>query len=283
VFMTRKGARPAAAGRGTQGANDLHFRTYACNWGYAPNFLTVGPSASSSARPISLTPRTLGPVLSVSGWAVDPDARGPAARVVAAVDGRVVAEVVPSIHRPDIAGHQGDVSFLASGFTVELRTGSIPRGGVQAVRIYGLSRSGKATELGYGEASAWGAGRPAGPAQLRLRGRRVPVVPGAVQGFADSSSLLTQVVALDIPQGTRRSAYDWLEIETRSPLQVNGFAITDGATGGDRAIVFRTLARDETTVRVLVGACSQWHGYQSRRLYLRLDRPEKIAAVRLYR
>jgi hypothetical protein len=284
VFMSRKGGPAMPTARpGRSDVRDLYFRTYPCDWGYAPNFLTVGPTASSSARPLSLTPRALGPLLSVSGWAVDPKTRSPAAKVVAVVDGRAVAEVAPATHRPDIAAHKGDVSFLASGFTAVLTPGSISRQDVQAVRIYGVSRSGEATELGYPEGSAVGVGRTPDPERLRLGERHIPIVPDAVEGFADSSSLVTQIVALDIPRGIRRSAYDWLEVETRSPLQVNGFAITDGKTGGDRGIVFRTLARGEKTVRVQVGACSQWHGYRSRRIYLRLDRPQKIAAIRLYR
>jgi hypothetical protein len=154
---------------------------------------------------------------------------------------------------------------------------------VEAVRIYGLSRSGRATELGYGPGAAFGNAGPSGPRELRLNGRRFPVVAGVIEGFADSSSLAAQVIAVELPSGTATGGYDWLEIESRSPLQANGFMLSDRATAPERAIFFKTLDRGSTKVRVLVGACSQWHGYRSGRLYLRVDRREQIAAVRLYR
>jgi hypothetical protein len=154
---------------------------------------------------------------------------------------------------------------------------------VRAVRIYGVSRSGEATELGYDDGTFWEGGRPPGPRHLRYGGRRVPVVSNAVTGFVDSSTLLTKVIALDVPRGVQRTAYDWFEVETRSPLQANSFTLTDGVNAPPRGITFRTLARGERRVRVLVGACSQWHGYESRRLYLRLERAQALAAVRLYR
>jgi hypothetical protein len=283
--MARRGvelAPPAASLK--PDTEDLYFRAYACNWGFAPNFLAVRPSVASSARPLSLTPRELSRRLYVNGWAIDTDGRGPAVEVVAAIDGEIVAQVTPSTARPDIVRRQGDRAYLASGFTLEVPPGAVPGGRVQAVRIYGLSRSGEATELGYGPGAAWGIGRSPGPQQLRREGRTFPVVAGAVEGFADSSSVTGErVVALDMPQGTDSRGYDWLEIEARSPLQENAFTLSDDPARPDRGIAFKTLARGETTVRVLVGACGQWHGYRSRRLYLLPARRAPIEAVRLYR
>jgi hypothetical protein len=289
IFMARKGAELApeaalAERLGKPDTKNLHFRTYACDWGYAPNFLEVRPGAPATARPLSLVPRELSRQLSVSGWAVDRDAGSPAVNVVAAVGGKIVAQAAPSTDRPDIMRRLRDRAYLASGFVLEVPPGSIPGARVQAVRIYGLSRSGKATELGYGPGASWGVGRPPGPRTLRLGEREVPVVEGAAEGFADSSSATGQLIfALDVPNGAQSRAYDWLEIETRSPLQANGFTLSDDPTRPDRGISFKTLARGETRVRVLVGACSQWHGYRSRRLYLIPERREPIEAVRLYR
>jgi hypothetical protein len=48
-------------------------------------------------------------------------------------------------------------------------------------------------------------------------------------------------------------------------------------------MIFKTLADKSRTVRVRVGACSQWYGYRGRRLYLQLDADQEVAAVRLYR
>jgi hypothetical protein len=51
----------------------------------------------------------------------------------------------------------------------------------------------------------------------------------------------------------------------------------------ERGISLKTLDRGERKIRVLAGACSQWHGYRSRRLYLISGSGADIKAVRLYR
>jgi hypothetical protein len=282
TFMWRKGVelRPARLANRLEGltTEDLYFRTYECDWGYAPSFLSDGPSTSPA--PLRLTAREHGQFLSVGGWAVDRTAKVPVAKVLAAVDGKVVAEVTPSAPRPDIAGHLKNDAYIDSGFAFGA---PVPRAGPREVRIYGLSHSGKAAELDYTGASPWGLGRGRGPRALLLNGRRVPVEPGAASGFVDSSSLSEKLVALDLPTGVRLDQYDWLEIETGSQLGDNRFTLTDRPTDLRRNITFRMLDHHESTVRVLVGACSQWHGYRARRLYLRIDRRQAIAAVRLYR
>jgi hypothetical protein len=283
TFMWRKGVDlPPTRGLATRvdgtTEKDLYFRTHACDWGHAPNFFTERPSTTAS--PLRLPVRDLGRLLSVSGWAVDTNAKAPVTKVLAAVGRRVVAQVTPSTPRPDVAAHLNDSAYSGSGFALGV---PLPRSGPRGVRIYGLSRSGMATELGYSESVAWGLGRPRGPRALLLDGRRVPVVTKAASGFADSSSLSQQLLALDVPAGTRLGRYDWLEVETRSLLQDTGFLLTDRLNEPLRGVFFKTLERDERVIRVLVGACSQWHGYRARRLYLGSDRRQAIEAVRLYR
>jgi hypothetical protein len=106
---------------------------------------------------------------------------------------------------------------------------------------------------------------------------------GGRTGAVDSVSSAAQVVALDAPPTARRSRYDWIEVETRSALDQDAFVLSDHPAASDRGISFATLPRGERHVRVMVGACSQWRGFRSERLYLRMERPVAIRAVRLYR
>ena len=125
------------------------------------------------------------------------------------------------------------------------------------------------------------AGTP--PRSLTLPGgRSVDVVPAAVQGYADSIGAATPALLLDRPANADR--YHWLEIEARTPLHANSFALSDRANLGNAAnsITFNTTGRGARTVRVQIGACSQWRGYRGP-LYLSMNRLEDIKAVRLLR
>ncbi len=78
--------------------------------------------------------------------------------------------------------------------------------------------------------------------------------------------------------------YGWLEVRTGEPLAQGGFELSD-RPGGDarRSITFEALDRGETTIRVKVGACSQWRGYRARTLYLTESVPQDIREIRLVR
>jgi hypothetical protein len=79
--------------------------------------------------------------------------------------------------------------------------------------------------------------------------------------------------------------FGWLEVQGTSTFKQTSFELSDRSTAGKderRTIRFRTRGGTDT-VRVEVGSCSQWHGYQSRTLYLRSDPPQPIRAVRLLR
>ena len=284
VFFARRDAHLPAGGlaAGEPDPSELYFRTYLCDWGTAPNFLTSAPSAESSSRPLLSTPRQLGRMVLINGWAVDREARAPAARVVALLDGRIVAEGAPSRNRSDVAAQLKSRRFTKSGFTLQFTAGAVPRDRLPDVRVYGVSRSGKATELVYGAGTDLGVGQPPSPKVLRLGDARLPVVPGLAEGAVDSYSMAGQVLALDVPQRVR-DGYNWLEIETGSPLNENRFSLSDHPAAPERQISFRTLDRGERTVRVQVGSCSQWHGYRSNRLYLSAERPVAIRELRFYR
>ena len=82
------------------------------------------------------------------------------------------------------------------------------------------------------------------------------------------------------------SAYGWLEVETRTPLREGRFELSDRRAVGEnpeRTIAFGALDRDKTTLRVFVGACSQWHGYEPGKLHLRSSIPQDVRGVRLLR
>jgi hypothetical protein len=258
---------------------NLHFRGQPCDWGYAPNFLVEGPRLS--ARPLRLATRELGALVSVAGWAIDPEAQTAASKVVAAIGGRVVAQNTPADYRPDIEAHLQNAAYRHSGFTLGVRLPSAME--VRSLRIYAVSRSGTATELAYAPSAAWGLGRPPGPRELRIGQRKIRVLRGRTDGFADSSTVSAQLLRLDVPPSIRGADYRWLEVRSRSPLLRNGFMLSDRTSDLARGIFFRTVGRGEYAVRVYVGACSQWHGYRARRLYLRIDRRQAIEAVRLYR
>jgi hypothetical protein len=90
------------------------------------------------------------------------------------------------------------------------------------------------------------------------------------------------VWALRLPEGS--SSTQWLELETAGPLREGRFVLTDrepAASASSRSIAFNALERTGTRLRVLVGACSQWHGYAPGTLYLRSDVPQELRAVRL--
>ena len=78
--------------------------------------------------------------------------------------------------------------------------------------------------------------------------------------------------------------YGWLEVRTGAPLADGRFELTD-RPGGDskRSIAFSTLDRSGTTLRVKVGACSQWRGYDPGVVYLTSDVAQDVDRIRLIR
>jgi hypothetical protein len=78
--------------------------------------------------------------------------------------------------------------------------------------------------------------------------------------------------------------YGWLEVRSGVPFADGRFELTD-RPGGDvkRSIAFRALDRGGTTLRVKVGACSQWRGYRPGVVYLTSDVAQDVDSVRLVR
>jgi hypothetical protein len=89
---------------------------------------------------------------------------------------------------------------------------------------------------------------------------------------------------LQVPAGLA-AHFGWLEVEGTSVFTRTSFELSDRAAANSderRTIRFRTRGGTDR-VRIQVGSCSQWHGYRSRTLYLRVDPPQQIRAVRLLR
>lgn len=87
------------------------------------------------------------------------------------------------------------------------------------------------------------------------------------------------------PHGSA-GVFRWLELDTGKPLREGRFTLSDrpgAGAGSKRSISFRTLDRNETTVRLPVGSCSQWHGYRSGLLHLTSSVPQDLREVRLVR
>jgi hypothetical protein len=259
----------------------LYTKTQPCDWGFAPNFFAERPSAESRTSPLPLKVSRLA---AMRGWAVDPKARKPAAAVLVAIGQKVVARFEPRFRRPDIVAHFRDRSYSRSGFDVgriqlPLRSGE----SLWRVRIYGLSHSGRASEISYGPDAPASLRPGAGPRSLVLGGRRIPVAGGAALGYLDSATFPDHLLGLEVPPGIDLTRYNWLEIATASPLHANSFTFTDLTSHIDHGVHFRTLGRGAKTVLVDVGACSQWYGYPKRHLYMYTSIDESYEAVRLYR
>jgi hypothetical protein len=136
-------------------------------------------------------------------------------------------------------------------------------------------------------------GRAANP---DLYFRSLPCFWGHVPSFfseepsADADSLPLRIrrlpderrLVLTLPASA--AEYGWLEVRARAPLAEGRFQLTD-RLGADarRSIAFKTSGRGERSVRVKVGACSQWRGYRPGAVYLTSNDAQAIDSVRLIR
>jgi hypothetical protein len=257
----------------------LYFAVPACNWGDTPNLLTTGPAPT--AKSVSVLRAADGQdVVTLSGWAADYSAGKPATEVVAAVGSRVVARFQVSGDRPDVASVFNLPALRHSGFrgSLSLRSASLAR-----LRVYGVTSDGRASELVFGPGTTWRPDAEPPLATLTLPGgRSLQVTTGAIQSSVDAATALAAPLVLNRPTDAGR--YHWLEIETRTPLHANSFALSDRANLGNPAssITFNTLDRGARTVRVQIGACSQWRGFRGP-LYLSMSRSEEVTSVRVVR
>ena len=270
--------------------DSLAFRGYPCDWGYAPNFLSISPPASVRAlEPVTLSTAvaTVGRV-NVTGWAVDLETGSPDSRLVLVANGVVIGEGEPTIDRPDVAQFFGKPGAVRSGFAI---TASIAAGvlslsnGAPHIQVFGVSASGVASELGV-DPNAHN-GKPltniSPVATIGLAGGSViPVRPGPSAGNVESIDAPRYQIAVSPPPGGAWSDYQWLEIDAGAGFRGDHWSLTDVA-GGDSGhdITFGTLDRSPARFRVHVGSCAQWHGYAAAPLFLSYSSAQAIAAVRL--
>jgi hypothetical protein len=281
LFMARKG-EGARAQRNFHAAlyeqpitEGLYLRTLPCDWGYAPNFLASGPEERDVARGVDVPVRPVQGVFTAGGWAADLEARRPAQHVVAALGRRVYGHGVPSIERPEVAGGLGDPGFVRLGFTLVIPA-AVP---LQQLRFYGLTRDGTARELVYGPESGL-APQSSVPDRVIFGQRSYRVTSGGIHGWVETAASDKRTFEFSLPEGVTTADYDWLEISPDSRVEDVQFGVTDSRGAHDRTITFRMLGRRQSSVRLHVGACSQWHGFGSR-LYLESAGGTAITKVRL--
>jgi hypothetical protein len=282
VFMARKGVdvRPQpgfeAQLHKRPVTDGLYLEPLDCDWGYAPNFLEPGPAKRDLAQAIEVPVRAAKGVFTVTGWAADLAAKRPAQHVVAALGSSVYGQAVPSIDRPEVSGGLGDPGFTGSGFTMIIPA-TVP---LQQLRFYGLTRGGTARELVYSPYSGL-APRSRAPGRVILGGRSYRVIPGGVHGWAETAVPEKRTFAFDLPVGRTTAGYDWIEIRAPARFVSDRLGLTDTRGEPKRTIWFNTLDRGHRSLRIHVGACSQWHGLRSGRLYLESGGGQTISHARL--
>lgn len=237
--------------RGTELTHPSLYRAaVACDWGHAGGFLDLEPAAAPAADwPSSPAP---GPETVVfRGWAAA--AGAPAGRVVATLDGRLVADEVPDRPRPDVAAALGAPGALVSGFEMTVQ---VPRGTGRRIRLLADFAGGEMLPLEPAPGIGFDSVEP--PA-------------GATGGTLDSRD----IVAYD---GVRHLARLPVDEATRGRLRL----VVSGGTPGRR---YRLADRPPWALRdpgtlisfgsprggrvaLPVGACPQWWAYGDRPLYL---------------
>jgi hypothetical protein len=146
------------------------------------------------------------------------------------------------------------------------------------VRIYGLTAAGVAGELHREDGR-----EPSGARALIDGAHHIPVDAGALVGSLEHVEGLAVTYSLSLPDGA--AAYDWLEVTMADPLVDDRITIEDPGAGAGHAISFGTLPDGaERSVRVMVGACAQWQGYDpAEPLLVRSREGVTIDRIRLVR
>jgi hypothetical protein len=107
--------------------------------------------------------------------------------------------------------------------------------------------------------------------------------PEAVLLRADSVVGAEGIWRLQPPAGETWSAYRWLEV--RSPgggLPAGQWTLADSwPSPAQRQITFKSLPGRSAALRVYVGSCAQWHGYDAAPLYLSAAGRAEPLSVRL--
>jgi hypothetical protein len=268
VFMARSDATGVPGPQAKRPAN-LYFDGLPCEWGYAPNFLDQAPA--HRAPSVEVAARPIGQTTGAGGWAVYVNAGQPARRVLVVDGDRVVASAPVGTRRQDVATKFGIPALLYSGF--EFREQLAPGTDLGALRYFGVSRDGAASELGL----------PSGPPLKTLRrpgGSAVPVEEGVVRGSVDYATPTMDRYELRLPADF--TSFDWLRVGVASPLPESRFIVSDGDSAGGRMMAFNSLA-GRGTQQIRVGSCPQWQGYSGPSLFLDVTPGAGPLTIRLIR
>ncbi len=284
LIMSR--GQPAASPPDRERA--LYFQGAACDWRYAPNFFapTRGRLAAGG-EPLAVPFRAVRPGLRVRGWAADVNGGEPATVVLIVRGGVAVGSMKPAMPRPDVVSAFKKDGLLLSGYDgtslpVPI-TAAFPRAG--ETRVFGVSRRGAVSELQVSLDSGIAEKACVPLAHIEVDGKRVPITPGAVDGWVErvesSEGFVTEI---EIPRELRRSGFGILEIVSRD-LAADEFLLTDGGANPPpgRTISFRSLEAEPAPFRVQVGSCSQWYGFDSATLYLHHRVPQQFQSISVRR
>jgi hypothetical protein len=258
----------------------LSFAGQVCNWGFAPNFLSVSNLAGTSA-PLTLvpTPAAVAPT-AISGWAVDAATKQPASEVVVMAGNQEVGRIAPDRLRPDVASTMG-LDFSTSGFGLTVKTESLQSAtGILPIRLYGVSASGIASQLPFLGTADLSRGVPALSTLVLDDGSRVRVQPGAVAGSVDAVSIGRPQSAILLPAGKAWSDYRWLTISAPRGFQSEQWSIGD-TSDPSHSVTFNSLQATHS-LRIHVGSCAQWHGYDASTLYITHTGAETVSSVSLF-
>lgn len=250
--------------RGTELTHPSLYRAaVVCDWGYAGGFLALETAAVSAAEWPS-SPVAGPETVVLRGWAAA--AGAPADRVVAMLDGRLIADEVPDRGRPDVAAALGTLGALTSGFEITVQ---VPRGAGRRIRLLAELAGGERLALDANQAITFdGAVPPAGASGGVLDSREIATHEG-VRHLARlpvdeaARGRLRLIVTGGVP-GRRYLLADRPPWALRDP----GAAIRFGSPRGGRVIL-------------PVGACPQWWGYGDRPLYLWGEDGKPIAGVEI--
>jgi hypothetical protein len=118
------------------------------------------------------------------------------------------------------------------------------------------------------------------PKRLTSEGRSFRVVSDGTYGEIETAIPERHTYSLKVPPDAGRR-FSWLELRAESPFAVNTLGVTDVRGEWIRTISFKTLDHRRRSLRVQVGACSQWHGFRGSRLYLESAADQRFSAIRL--
>lgn len=260
VFLLKHGTPfdPAAVQRlslyGPASFGNLDKVSYPCDWRAVPARFALHPApnaVSTGALPKTEVQGTL----RVTGWTVDPETGAPVAQVLAlGSDGTVLASVVPTGNRPDVAAFPGLSAARESGFSID-----VPVAAGDAVTIVARRADGALLRVGPTIGSVLS---PAVGAILRVGGTASRVAPG--RGSLETADLLpikagVRAYRVVVPGSPRD--WNWLSISAQEPLVRGEYAL--GLPAGDGQSRFTLTRTGSTTENMMVGACNQWYDYAS--------------------